>query len=142
MRVLVVGVVASVITPGIAGARTVKGCQIKRNADCRGKNLKGANLARVDMQGANLSRANLVGADLRAANLKGVNLKGARMTRAKLGPFGKVKGKASQGTTPSCDPWCQGADLSGADLSDVDLSYANLSDANLSNANLTSAILS
>jgi uncharacterized protein YjbI with pentapeptide repeats len=149
-------------TYGVNG--TKRTCILTRGAKCVGAKLRGevkhhgdlrkANLRRADLRHADLRGANLQGADLRSANLKNADLRGANLKGAKFQYALPVHGKkAKRGNqTPSCAPYCQGANLFGADLTDANLSYANLSYANLrmadlfyadlSHANLTGAYLS
>ena len=89
-KVLSLSLLMVALLAGSAQARTVKGCKIKANASCVGKNLSGQNLRDVNLRGANLSKA-----DLRGANLKGANLLRANLNGAKLGPKTTTKKKGA-----------------------------------------------
>jgi uncharacterized protein YjbI with pentapeptide repeats len=66
-------------------AKTVNGCVIKANTQCKKANLRNANLAGADLRKANLSGADLTGANLKGANLRGANLTNAILKSAKIG---------------------------------------------------------
>ncbi len=74
---------------------------------CRGCNLEGGNLNRLELAGADLEGANLSKAKLYLTNLAGANLKNSRLSDAGLG----------------------GADLANADLRGADLTGASLNGA-------------
>ena len=55
-----------------------------RGADLSCSNLRGANLTNIDLRGADLNSANLCGADLCGANLTGTDLRFAKLEGAKM----------------------------------------------------------
>ena len=81
--------------------------------------LRGANLAGVNLEVADLCKANLRGANLSDANLRGANLSGANLRSADL----------------------HGADLSGAYMHEADMSGAYMRNADLHGADLSGANL-
>ncbi len=99
----------------------------------RKANLKGCKLAGHHMPGANLKRAKLKGADLHGMHL-GKDGGGA-------GPMNPPASGAQAAGYATCQPDCQGADLSGADLTGANLTNATLIGADLTSAKLTSANL-
>ena len=105
-----------------------------RDADLRGADLCGANLRDADLRDADLYGADLRGADLRDADLCGANLCGAALCGADL--YGADLCDANLR-----DADLYGADLRGANLCDADLRGANLRDANLRGADLRGANL-
>ncbi|MCI5144262.1 MAG: hypothetical protein D3923_01750 [Candidatus Electrothrix sp. AR3] len=81
---------------------------------CRGCNLSGAILNRVDLSGVNLEGANLEGAKLNLTNLSGANLRNANLKAAALG----------------------GADLAGADLRGANMNGAIVGGAYITDTKL------
>ena len=128
-----------------------KTCVPKHGADCsevihrwafehhgnlRKAKFTNAHLHGADLRGADLREADFRGAKLRHANLRSANLKGAQFQAP------PKTGKRVTQSTPSCNPNCQGADLSYATLTGANLANANLNAANLTGANLDYADIS
>lgn len=99
--------------------RKVGDCVIKPATDCRGDDLRRANLHDARLPKANLSEANLAKSDLKYANLRKANLHRAILRNADV-------------------KW---AKLNNADLSEADLVFANLEGANLRGADIDGANL-
>ncbi|MDJ0554621.1 MAG: serine/threonine-protein kinase [Microcoleaceae cyanobacterium MO_207.B10] len=106
----------------ISGINPIK--QLQETGECAGCNLRGADLAAVEIEDAYLRDADLFKANLRAANLQEARLQNAKLRRSQLQGANLVKAK-----------------LQGADLSRAKLDGANLINANLQNARLEKASL-
>ena len=105
------------------------------NADLRGMNFRGANLAGADFTGA----------DLRDTDLSNANLAGAVFGGTRLGDGDGnaviMKGATLDGATLNfAGTSLRYADLSGLNLAGADFTEADLRDTNLSKANLSSAV--
>lgn len=81
--------------------------QLLETNACPGCDLRGANLAHMNLLGANLQSANLSGADLTETNFRGANLSNANLVNTKL-----IETKLN------------GANLRNADLSHLDIDEA------------------
>jgi hypothetical protein len=110
-------------------SRVINGCGLWPHTQCRGADLRHANLAGRNLAGADFSGARLARADLRGANLAGANFDGADLTAARLN-------KAAAPTATF-----RGARLVGADLEFARLFRADFSQADLRGANLEAAKL-
>lgn len=118
----------------------------------RWRNLAGIDLRGAELADIELSRVSLVGADLREARLRGVNfadsllrgldasgaeLLGCSFGRARL-VKAKLRGADLTGSTLFAAD-ARGADFSGANLAEVDLLASDLSGADLTDALLDAA---
>ncbi len=101
-------------------AEKIGDCVIEKKTDCRGDDLKNANLHHAELAGANLKGADLSGADLRHANLRGADLRKANLSGATLD-----------------SARMQGASLENANLAGANLAYANMTDARDNGVNTT-----
>jgi hypothetical protein len=108
-----------------------------READLTKLDLQETDLRWANLQGASLLNANLQETDLRWASLQGADLRIARLRGADLS-WAKLKGAdLSEGNLQEAN--LEGADLQGANLRGADLRRAWLAGANLRDGNLEDA---
>ena len=125
-----------------------KGCDL-RGAQLQHKNLTGANLSKADLNGARFDRADLSAADLTGAYLFGANLSQANLRGARLINADLRKANLSRADLHGAylllanlrKADLRGAQLSGAFLNGADLTGARFSQANLTDADLTNAVI-
>ncbi|MFE6619409.1 pentapeptide repeat-containing protein [Streptomyces sp. NPDC057740] len=126
--------------PDIQAALSVLGQRDPTHDGDRPLDLRGVQLAGVDLHGADLSRANLAGAVLSHGNLADTNLSGADLHGASLSgtvlTHADLTGANLRGTVLS-DAVLTGANLSDARLQRTDLREADLTDVTLQGADLT-----
>jgi uncharacterized protein YjbI with pentapeptide repeats len=124
-------------SPTGQAAKTINGCVIEPNTDCRSIDLVGADLRGADLRGAGFFGANLGAADLSGADLSGADLRGAQLLQTKLDGAnltGANLEMASMAETSAIR-----ADFSGARLYGAFMLHANLQGAMLVRANLRRA---
>ena len=103
--------------------------------DLTGLNLNGAVLRDADLRGANLANVSLLSADLSGANLADADLTDGQMAYARLCGANLTNARLSRGAL-------QGADLSDANMVGATLLGANLDRASLERADLSDAAVS
>lgn len=142
-------------TQRAAGLRHVGGCLLTKGSDCRGLDLRSAQLSGTNLSGARLAFAHLGKADLSGSRLTGIHgprtilsgadlsnaqARGADLTQARMFSTDAGGVNLSQGTLTGSV--VKSSDLSEADLSSANLSHSVIVGTNLTGADMTNADLS
>ena len=127
LRLIAITTGLATITPIQAWAGDAEVMQLLSSKQCRGCDLRRANLVHADLSGADLQGADLSGANLSQANLQGANLNQANLTAASL--FGS---DLSEATALEAD--FRGTDLREAYLESIRVSKGTLQYAHLEGA--------
>jgi len=106
-----------------------------RGADLAGVNLRFASLALARLDGSNLYGADLTGASFRQADLFDADMSGTTLVNADLRA-------ADLSACNLADADCTGADFTGADLNGANLNHTNLTAADLTGTDLRNTDLS
>ena len=108
-------------------------------AQIKGINLAGLNLQRLQGGGAFLVNADLAGTDLRRADLSQADLRGVILSGADFVEGNLTKARLNFAVFERTD--LRKANLQGADLRKVSISQSDVSNASLADANLAEAVM-
>lgn len=116
-------------TPGVpAFPKEIRGCQIKRGANCEGFDLSGVDLTAYRAHG----RQPHVFADFREANLRNVNFSGAGLQKARFEEADLRDANFTGAELSDTSFWA--ADLRGVDFTEAKLTFSDMADAQLDGA--------